>query len=157
MAPAQDPSTQVQFLVTCIKHCTAPGRVDFAAVAAELSIPSKAAAAKRYERLLKAHNAWPTGGLAASAGGDGPASTPATPKGKAKEGAAATPRSRKRKNAADDDTEGKSTTKTARKKAGTGAKQGIPVTGDDLDDVLGGDALAGILDDDYDEEEKLVV
>ncbi|KOS20515.1 hypothetical protein ESCO_005418 [Escovopsis weberi] len=49
-----DPSEQVRFLVSCIGH-TSNGRPDFAAVAEELGIVTKAAAQKRYERMLKAH------------------------------------------------------------------------------------------------------
>ncbi|KYK55767.1 hypothetical protein DCS_07731 [Drechmeria coniospora] len=47
-------SEQVRFLVTCIKH-TNQGRPNFELVAEELDIVTKAAAQKRYERLLKAH------------------------------------------------------------------------------------------------------
>ncbi|KAK3997119.1 hypothetical protein QBC44DRAFT_209872, partial [Cladorrhinum sp. PSN332] len=67
--PGLDPEAQFKFLLSCIRHSSA-GRViafpfsspkanhpqvDFNAVAEELDIVSKAAAAKRYERLLKAH------------------------------------------------------------------------------------------------------
>ncbi|POR34129.1 Uncharacterized protein TPAR_05647 [Tolypocladium paradoxum] len=51
----QDVSEQVRFLVSCIRNATS-GKPDFAAVATELEIVSKAAAQKRYERLLKAHD-----------------------------------------------------------------------------------------------------
>ncbi|TLD33076.1 hypothetical protein PspLS_00821 [Pyricularia sp. CBS 133598] len=54
------PEDQVKFLVTCIKHGGGGGKIDFAAVATELDIVSKAAAAKRYERLLKSYNIHPT-------------------------------------------------------------------------------------------------
>ncbi|KAL2205301.1 hypothetical protein CC79DRAFT_1359296 [Sarocladium strictum] len=50
----QDPTDQVKFLVSCIGH-TSNGRPDFQAVANELGIVSKAAAQKRYERMLKAN------------------------------------------------------------------------------------------------------
>ncbi|KAL7795259.1 hypothetical protein V8C37DRAFT_401072 [Trichoderma ceciliae] len=50
----QDPAEQVRFLVSCIGHTT-NGRPDFALVATELGIVSKAAAQKRYERMLKAN------------------------------------------------------------------------------------------------------
>ncbi|RFU80938.1 hypothetical protein TARUN_1223 [Trichoderma arundinaceum] len=56
----QDPAEQVRFLVSCIGHTT-NGRPDFALVATELGIVSKAAALsplnsqKRYERMLKAN------------------------------------------------------------------------------------------------------
>ncbi|KAI8720476.1 hypothetical protein NCS52_00492900 [Fusarium sp. LHS14.1] len=67
----QDPADQVKFLVSCIGH-TSNGRPDFQAVADELSIVSKAAAQKRYERMLKAHGINRPGAIA----GD---SVPATP------------------------------------------------------------------------------
>ncbi|KAH7157059.1 hypothetical protein EDB81DRAFT_757452 [Dactylonectria macrodidyma] len=54
----QEPSDQVKFLVTCIGHTT-NGRPDFQAVADDLSIVSKAAAQKRYERMLKSYNIKP--------------------------------------------------------------------------------------------------
>ncbi|KLU81602.1 hypothetical protein MAPG_00687 [Magnaporthiopsis poae ATCC 64411] len=162
MAPP-DPSLQVQFLVTCIKHCTAPGRVDFAAVAADLNVPSKAAAAKRYERLLKAHGAWPpsAGGSASGPGSDGTASVPATPKtttpkGKGRASAASTPRSRKRKNAADDDDDETPASKVSRKmKDEVDIKQDIFGLDDGLGDGLGGDIGHDLGDDEVDE--KLVV
>ncbi|PHH71711.1 hypothetical protein CDD80_5049 [Ophiocordyceps camponoti-rufipedis] len=50
----QDPAEQVKFLVCCINHANA-GKPDFDAVAKELGIVSKAAAGKRYERLVKAY------------------------------------------------------------------------------------------------------
>ncbi|KAI1210580.1 uncharacterized protein F4807DRAFT_466961 [Annulohypoxylon truncatum] len=53
MAPL-DTDSQFKFLIACIKHSTA-GKVDFNEVAKELSIITKGAAAKRYERLMKAH------------------------------------------------------------------------------------------------------
>ncbi|KAK3903355.1 hypothetical protein C8A05DRAFT_32895 [Staphylotrichum tortipilum] len=56
--PAIDTEAQFKFLLCCIKH-SAAGKVNFDNVAAELEIVSKAAAAKRYERLLKAHNITP--------------------------------------------------------------------------------------------------
>ncbi|KAL8716817.1 MAG: hypothetical protein Q9225_005879 [Loekoesia sp. 1 TL-2023] len=45
---------QLKFLLSCIRH-TVNGKIDFAEVASECSIVSKGAAAKRYERLMKAH------------------------------------------------------------------------------------------------------
>ncbi|KAK0386489.1 hypothetical protein NLU13_6324 [Sarocladium strictum] len=51
----QDPEQQIRFLVTCIGH-TANGRPNFQSVADELGIVSKAAAHKRYERLLKQYS-----------------------------------------------------------------------------------------------------
>ncbi|PHH80885.1 hypothetical protein CDD83_3658 [Cordyceps sp. RAO-2017] len=50
----QDSGEQVKFLVSCIRHAS-NGKPDFAAVAEQLGIVSKAAAQKRYERMLKAH------------------------------------------------------------------------------------------------------
>lgn len=96
MAPAttQNPEDQVKFLVTCIKYSSG-GKVDFASVAADLEIVTKAAAAKRYERLLKAHGITPSSISAANnAGGPSTPKTPATPKRK---GAAATPGSAKKR------------------------------------------------------------
>ncbi|KAH7154990.1 hypothetical protein B0J13DRAFT_672100 [Dactylonectria estremocensis] len=54
----QEPADQVKFLVACIGHTT-NGRPDFQAVADDLSIVSKAAAQKRYERMLKSHGIKP--------------------------------------------------------------------------------------------------
>ncbi|KJZ80379.1 hypothetical protein HIM_00229 [Hirsutella minnesotensis 3608] len=50
----QDAADQVKFLVACIRN-TSNGKPDFAAVAEQLGIVSKAAAQKRYERMLKAN------------------------------------------------------------------------------------------------------
>ncbi|ERS95045.1 hypothetical protein HMPREF1624_08534 [Sporothrix schenckii ATCC 58251] len=44
---------QISFLPACIKHTSNGGKIDFAAVATDLNIPTKNAAAKRYERLKK--------------------------------------------------------------------------------------------------------
>ncbi|EEU45851.1 uncharacterized protein NECHADRAFT_78767 [Fusarium vanettenii 77-13-4] len=74
----QDPADQVKFLVSCIGH-TSNGRPDFQAVADELSIVSKAAAQKRYERMLKAHGISRPGVLA---GGDSVPTTPTKRKAK---------------------------------------------------------------------------
>ncbi|KAI9158485.1 hypothetical protein HJFPF1_06480 [Paramyrothecium foliicola] len=82
----QDPSDQVRFLVECIRH-TANGRPDFAAVAGELGIVSKAAAQKRYERMLKANN---VGSKPAAKSSNDEEETP-----KAKRTAKATPTKRK--------------------------------------------------------------
>ncbi|KAL6860290.1 hypothetical protein ACO1O0_004317 [Amphichorda felina] len=71
MAGKIDASEQVKFLLSCIRN-TNNGRPDFSAVATELSIVSKAAAQKRYERMLKAHNA-------AAANPPSPTDTEATP------------------------------------------------------------------------------
>ncbi|KAI1780536.1 hypothetical protein F4818DRAFT_435739 [Hypoxylon cercidicola] len=59
--PALDTDSQFKFLIVCIKHSTA-GRVDFVEVAKECDIVSKGAAAKRYERLMKAHGITLNGG-----------------------------------------------------------------------------------------------
>ncbi|KAH7272121.1 hypothetical protein MRS44_002628 [Fusarium solani] len=75
----QDPADQVKFLVSCIGH-TSNGRPDFQAVADELAIVSKAAAQKRYERMLKAHGISRPGVLA---GGDSAPATPTKRKAKA--------------------------------------------------------------------------
>ncbi|KAK3304406.1 uncharacterized protein B0T15DRAFT_512560 [Chaetomium strumarium] len=80
--PPQDIEGQFKFLLCCVKHSSA-GKVNFDAVATELDIVSKAAAAKRYERLLKAHNitiATPRKG--AGSNNDGDADTPAPRKRK---------------------------------------------------------------------------
>ncbi|KAK1772504.1 hypothetical protein QBC33DRAFT_510361 [Phialemonium atrogriseum] len=74
-----DTESQFKFLVSCIKHSTA-GKVDFVAVANELQIVSKAAAAKRYERLLKAHGVAPGGGNRANTAGPKSAGTSPAPK-----------------------------------------------------------------------------
>ncbi|KAJ4409967.1 hypothetical protein N0V82_009369 [Gnomoniopsis sp. IMI 355080] len=75
MAPP-DADAQFKFLIACIKYSTA-GKIDFAQVAAECEIVSKGAAAKRYERLMKAHGI--TGNNSgARAGSPGP-SEPSTP------------------------------------------------------------------------------
>ncbi|KAI0389378.1 hypothetical protein F5Y17DRAFT_462799 [Xylariaceae sp. FL0594] len=58
MAPAADAEVQLRFLVACIRHSN-NGKVDFEEVRKECDIISKAAAAKRYERLLKAHGISP--------------------------------------------------------------------------------------------------
>ncbi|KAI0850127.1 hypothetical protein F5Y00DRAFT_268621 [Daldinia vernicosa] len=60
--PALDVDSQFKFLIVCIKHSTA-GKVDFAEVAKECEIVSKGAAAKRYERLMKAHGIGTAGGV----------------------------------------------------------------------------------------------
>ncbi|KAI1097116.1 hypothetical protein F4804DRAFT_339528 [Jackrogersella minutella] len=61
MAPL-DVDSQFKFLIVCIKHSSL-GKVDFTEVAKELSIISKGAAAKRYERLMKAHGISPSGSM----------------------------------------------------------------------------------------------
>ncbi|TFB05286.1 hypothetical protein CCMA1212_002973 [Trichoderma ghanense] len=73
----QDPAEQVRFLVSCIGH-TANGRPDFTLVAQELGIVSKAAAQKRYERMLKANGVSAASKAASKASADDDATTPAS-------------------------------------------------------------------------------
>ncbi|KZL82134.1 hypothetical protein CI238_07587 [Colletotrichum incanum] len=90
-----DAEGQVKFLVNCIKYSQG-GKVDFQAVADDCNIVSKAAAAKRFERLLKAH------GMKASelmkggpmSGTSSPAQNTASPKTPAKSTSKATPKSK---------------------------------------------------------------
>ncbi|KAF4971389.1 hypothetical protein FZEAL_9871 [Fusarium zealandicum] len=109
----QDPADQVKFLVSCIGH-TSNGRPDFQAVADELDIVTKAAAQKRYERMLKAHNISRPGG--AAAGGEGakatdgvpstPTKTPTKRKAKADGGGSAkkrTPKAKAKKESEDEE------------------------------------------------------
>ncbi|KAI0008455.1 hypothetical protein F4779DRAFT_618556 [Xylariaceae sp. FL0662B] len=56
--PPLDTESQFKFLIACIKHSSA-GKVDFGEVARECEIVTKGAAAKRYERLMKAHGIAP--------------------------------------------------------------------------------------------------
>ncbi|KAK0766926.1 hypothetical protein N5P37_000656 [Trichoderma harzianum] len=72
----QDPAEQVRFLVSCIGHTT-NGRPDFTLVAEELGIVSKAAAQKRYERMLKANGVNASKPAAKSSADD--ENTPSTP------------------------------------------------------------------------------
>ncbi|PTB79227.1 hypothetical protein M440DRAFT_1436563 [Trichoderma longibrachiatum ATCC 18648] len=99
----QDPAEQVRFLVSCIGHTT-NGRPDFTLVAQELGIVSKAAAQKRYERMLKAN------GVSASskkASGDDdlttPASTPVKRKPAAGDGGSAKKKTKATKKEESDD------------------------------------------------------
>ncbi|KAG8160529.1 hypothetical protein KVR01_010065 [Diaporthe batatas] len=105
MAPI-DTESQFKFLIACIKHTNA-GKVDFGKVAEELAIVSKAAAAKRYERLMKAHGIEKSSGGGANSAGASGGSGPTTPKTPAPAGKTAsnrtTPASRKRKMAARSD------------------------------------------------------
>ncbi|KAI9763012.1 MAG: hypothetical protein M4579_000075 [Chaenotheca gracillima] len=50
---------QFKFLISCIRHAN-NSKVDFAEVAKECGIVSKGAAAKRYERMMKAHGINPS-------------------------------------------------------------------------------------------------
>ncbi|EXJ69668.1 uncharacterized protein A1O5_06739 [Cladophialophora psammophila CBS 110553] len=56
---------QLKFLLSCVKHAS-HGRVDFVEVAKECGVVSKGAAAKRYERLMKAIGMSPSGGSGSS-------------------------------------------------------------------------------------------
>ncbi|KAF6834323.1 hypothetical protein CPLU01_04959 [Colletotrichum plurivorum] len=90
-----DAEGQVTFLVHCIKYSN-NGRVDFDSVAKELNIASKAAAAKRFERLLKGYGMKPSdlqkpGGAATLPTTQSPAGTPKTP---AKNAGKATPKAK---------------------------------------------------------------
>ncbi|ROW06428.1 hypothetical protein VMCG_04421 [Cytospora schulzeri] len=80
MAPL-DTEAQFKFLICCIKHTNA-GKVDFGEVANELEIVSKGAAAKRYERLMKAHGIAGSGNSGRAGGSPAPSgpSNPTTPK-----------------------------------------------------------------------------
>ncbi|KAJ3518987.1 hypothetical protein NM208_g14304 [Fusarium decemcellulare] len=112
----QDPADQVKFLVSCIGHTT-NGRPDFQAVADELAIVSKAAAQKRYERMLKAHGISRPGALA---GGDSAPATPTKRKAKAEGAGSArkkTPRGKAKKESDDDEEEPKPKPKRGGKKA----------------------------------------
>ncbi|KIW92922.1 uncharacterized protein Z519_06771 [Cladophialophora bantiana CBS 173.52] len=56
---------QLKFLLSCVRHAS-HGRVDFVEVAKECGVVSKGAAAKRYERLMKAIGISPSGGPSSS-------------------------------------------------------------------------------------------
>ncbi|KAI7931410.1 hypothetical protein M0657_001165 [Pyricularia oryzae] len=124
------PEDQVKFLVTCIKHGGGGGKIDFAAVATELDIVSKAAAAKRYERLLKSYNIHP-GSLTVT-------NTPEnTPKKKA------TPRKRKAaERDADNDDDDAPTTPASKK--GRVAKE-APVKDEEMPDAADNGLAVGRL------------
>ncbi|KAK1459434.1 hypothetical protein CMEL01_02433 [Colletotrichum melonis] len=95
-----DAEGQVTFLVHCIKHSSG-GKIDFQAVATDCNIASKAAAAKRFERILKPHGmktsdlskAGPIGSVAPPGGSSASPKTPgkATPKSKGKRTPTETP------------------------------------------------------------------
>ncbi|KAM3438443.1 hypothetical protein MY4824_003223 [Beauveria thailandica] len=80
-SPKIEPQQNVRFLISCIRHSNG-GKVDFEAVAKELGIVTKAAAAKRYERLIKAANKDSSSAAAPSEGDETP-TKPATTKRKA--------------------------------------------------------------------------
>ncbi|KAK2751339.1 hypothetical protein FQN55_001074 [Onygenales sp. PD_40] len=102
---------QFSFLISCVKHSN-NGKVDFTEVAKECNIVTKGAAAKRYERMMKANGINPNGGSpipytdtdTQDANGTTPKTpkTPKTPRSKAGGGGAGTktPASRKRKGGA---------------------------------------------------------
>ncbi|KAL9608174.1 MAG: hypothetical protein Q9167_006978 [Letrouitia subvulpina] len=56
----------VEFLISCIRHSNV-GKINFGKVAEECGIVSKGAAAKRYERLMKAHGLHPSSAIGGSA------------------------------------------------------------------------------------------
>ncbi|MCJ1231948.1 hypothetical protein MMC12_008627 [Toensbergia leucococca] len=55
MAPVTN-SENFKFIVSCMRHTNNDGKVNFDEVAKECSVVTKGAAAKRYKRLMKAHN-----------------------------------------------------------------------------------------------------
>lgn len=55
---ASSADEQLKFLLSCIRY-SVNGKIDFGEVANECTIVSKGAAAKRYERLMKAHGIQP--------------------------------------------------------------------------------------------------
>ncbi|KAI9760845.1 MAG: hypothetical protein M1835_000100 [Candelina submexicana] len=59
MPPASN-EEQFKFLISCIRYSN-NGKVDFGEVARECGIVTKGAAAKRYERMMKAHGILPGG------------------------------------------------------------------------------------------------
>ncbi|KAG7285099.1 hypothetical protein NEMBOFW57_009719 [Staphylotrichum longicolle] len=124
--PAIDTEAQFKFLLCCIKH-SAAGKVNFDNVANELNIVSKAAAAKRYERLLKAHDINPNtprkGKGAQNGDGDDDVKTPASKK--RKRGGAAT-----KKNESDDDETPVKKDRSAIKKAEDDDEKDIKVKGE---------------------------
>ncbi|KAK4205622.1 hypothetical protein QBC40DRAFT_291652 [Triangularia verruculosa] len=125
--PAIDAEQHLKFLLSCIKHASA-GKVNFDAVAQELGIVSKAAAAKRYERLLKAHDINP-----ASIPKGGEAST-TTPK--------KTPTKRKRNEAPplkDEDDESEDQPMMAKKEKKAAVKKGKKGENDKTDGGVGVD------------------
>ncbi|KXH66027.1 hypothetical protein CSAL01_12295 [Colletotrichum salicis] len=95
-----DAEGQVTFLVHCIKHSSG-GRVDFRSVANDCKIASKAAAAKRFERILRPYGMktsdlsknGPIGSAASPGGASASPKTPgrATPKAKGKRAPTETP------------------------------------------------------------------
>ncbi|KAF7118539.1 hypothetical protein CNMCM5793_008069 [Aspergillus hiratsukae] len=121
MAPT-NPDETVQFLLSCIRYSN-NGKVDFSEVAKECNIVTKGAAAKRYERLIKAYN--DAANETKTTAGSEPdavaaAATPdSTPK-KPKTAKAGPPKKPKAKQAG----EGSSSPAAKRKAAGEGSKAG---------------------------------
>ncbi|KAM0553871.1 hypothetical protein ACHAPJ_007217 [Fusarium lateritium] len=124
----QEPADQVKFLVSCIGH-TSNGRPDFQSVADELGIVSKAAAQKRYERMLKANGISRPGALVDSAP---PApTTPSKRKTKAEGAGSAkkrTPRGKAKKEESDDEDDFKP--KAAAKKGKVKKEEDTEATGE---------------------------
>ncbi|RHZ72351.1 hypothetical protein CDV55_105236 [Aspergillus turcosus] len=123
MAPTT-PNETIQFLLSCIRYSNS-GKVDFNEVAKECNIVTKAAAAKRYERLIKAYNE-AANGKTTTAGSEpdavaAAASPDSSPK-KTKSGKAGTPKKTKAKQAGDDSSSSSGPAK--RKVAGEGSKAG---------------------------------
>ncbi|KAI0116266.1 hypothetical protein GGR51DRAFT_555284 [Nemania sp. FL0031] len=58
MPAGPDTEAQFRFLISCIRNSSG-GKVDFEAVRLDCNITTKGAAAKRYERLMKAHKITP--------------------------------------------------------------------------------------------------
>ncbi|KAK2766234.1 hypothetical protein FQN54_007750 [Arachnomyces sp. PD_36] len=128
---------QLHFLLNCVKHSN-NGKVDFTAVAQDCGIISKGAAAKRYERMMKANGINPNGnggspGSQTPSAGPSPAKgTPATKvaKGTAKKRKAAGPNtpSKKGKLSQESDVE-------------NGAAPAVKGEGDNEDDFFSGGGM----------------
>ncbi|KAI9800445.1 MAG: hypothetical protein M1833_003331 [Piccolia ochrophora] len=91
---------QFDFLISCIKH-SVNGKIEWDEVAKDRNIISKAAAAKRYERLMKAHGISNTSGNVATAQSSPKAAKASTPKKTT--GAKRTNGAKKRKRDIDDE------------------------------------------------------
>ncbi|KID75956.1 uncharacterized protein G6M90_00g050300 [Metarhizium brunneum] len=137
MPSTQDPSEQVKFLVSCIGH-TNNGRPDFAAVAEELGIVTKAAAQKRYERMLKANGVSGTKSPTKTAD-DGAIPTPQTTPVKRKAAAARTPGSAKKtrgkagKDVKKEELDEEKTKKGVKKEEDSESDLSDPPTSDDIE------------------------
>ncbi|GFG01064.1 hypothetical protein IFM5058_00283 [Aspergillus udagawae] len=120
MAPT-NPDETVQFLLSCIRYSNS-GKVDFNEVAKECNIVSKGAAAKRYERLIKAYNeAANTTTTTTTAGSesDAAAASPDSTSKKPKPAKAGSPKKAKAKQAGDNES---SSSPAKRKPAGESSK-----------------------------------